>query len=48
MTNKILILGSTGFIGSEILKHINLNNEYEVYRYSTRLNKPIDFLRLKI
>lgn len=47
MYNKILILGSTGFIGSEILKHINLNNDYKVYRYSTRLDKPIDFFETK-
>ena len=47
MTKKILILGSTGFIGNEILKHINQNTDYEVYRYSTKLDKPIDFFDIK-
>ena len=47
MTKKILILGSTGFIGNEILKRINQNSDYEVYRYSTKLDKPIDFFDIK-
>ena len=47
MTKKILILGSTGFIGNEILKRINQNSDYEVYRYSTKLDQPIDFFDIK-
>lgn len=47
MSNKILILGSTGFIGSEIFKRISLNRDYKVYRYSTKLDRPIDFFETK-
>tara|TARA_A100001015_G_scaffold260004_1_gene304371 strand:+ start:2029 stop:2931 length:903 start_codon:yes stop_codon:yes gene_type:complete len=47
MTNKILILGSTGFIGSEIFKNINQKNNYKVFRYSTKLDQPIDFFDIR-
>jgi nucleoside-diphosphate-sugar epimerase len=47
MSNKILILGASGFIGSEILKKIITIKGFEIYRYSTRLDKPIDYFDVK-
>ena len=42
MKYNILILGSGGFIGSEVFKVIKNLNRYEIFRYSTSLDKQID------
>jgi nucleoside-diphosphate-sugar epimerase len=42
MKKNILILGSSGFIGSEVFKVIKNLNDYETFRYSTSLDQQID------
>ena len=52
--SKILILGSEGFVGKNLIKHLNLSEKYRIYKLSLSLGHDLrrqdlieDFLKKK-